>query len=154
MKRLSNSDCDDEVNLIGSDFRNKTVGEKVFQKLFSVFVLVVLYEIEVQISCQKCSFTCCFDFWKKWFKKFMKIIHVWFYWWIFIDGTQVFIDGILWDFLVLYKINFPFTTSETMGGFTSRYGIYELPHEFPNYLKLRILLNYEKSKKCLIFIKW
>ena len=37
--------------------------------------------------------------------------------------------------------NFPLTTSETMCDFTYKHGIYELPHELPNDLRLRILGN-------------
>ena len=36
--------------------------------------------------------------------------------------------------------NFPFTTSETMGDYYKD-GMYELPHELPNDLRLRILGN-------------
>ena len=37
--------------------------------------------------------------------------------------------------------NFPFTTSETMRVITYKHGIYELPHELPNDVKLRTLGN-------------
>ena len=37
--------------------------------------------------------------------------------------------------------NFPFTTSETMRDFSYKHGIYELPHELPNDLRLRIVGN-------------
>ena len=37
---------------------------------------------------------------------------------------------------------------------TYKHGIYELPHEFPNDLRYRILENYEISGKCLNFIEW
>ena len=33
-------------------------------------------------------------------------------------------------------------------------GIYELPHELQNDLRLRILVNQEKSRKCLSLIEW
>ena len=34
---------------------------------------------------------------------------------------------------------------------TYKHGIHELPQELPNELRLRILENYEKLKKCLNF---
>ena len=37
---------------------------------------------------------------------------------------------------------------------TYKHGIYDLPHEFPNDLKLRILGNWEVWGKCLNFIEW
>ena len=37
--------------------------------------------------------------------------------------------------------NFNFTASETMGNYYLKYGIYELPHELPIDLRLRILGN-------------
>ena len=49
--------------------------------------------------------------------------------------------------------NFPFTTSETMQIIAYKHGIYELPHEFPNNLRLRILGNMEMLGKCLNFIE-
>ena len=36
---------------------------------------------------------------------------------------------------------------------TYKHGIYELPHELPNDLRLRILGNSELSGKCLNFIE-
>ena len=36
---------------------------------------------------------------------------------------------------------------------TYKYGIYELPHEMRNDLKLRILGNYEISGNCINFIE-
>ena len=36
---------------------------------------------------------------------------------------------------------------------TYKHEIYELPHELPNDLRLRILRNYEISGKCLSFIQ-
>ena len=36
---------------------------------------------------------------------------------------------------------------------TYKHEIYELPHELPNDLRLRILGNYEISGKCLSFIQ-
>ena len=36
---------------------------------------------------------------------------------------------------------------------TYKNGIYELPHELPDDLRLRILGNYEISGKCLNFIE-
>ena len=37
--------------------------------------------------------------------------------------------------------NFLFTTSETKRVISNKHGIYELPHELPNDLRLRILGN-------------
>ena len=37
--------------------------------------------------------------------------------------------------------NFPFTTSETKRVISNKHGTYELPHELPNDLRLRILKN-------------
>ena len=41
--------------------------------------------------------------------------------------------------------NFSFTTSETRRDFWKKQDVYELPHELPNDLRLRILGNKEKS---------
>ena len=35
-----------------------------------------------------------------------------------------------------------------------KHGIYELPHELPNDLRLRILGNKEISANCLNYIEW
>ena len=37
---------------------------------------------------------------------------------------------------------------------TYKHGIYELPQELPNDLRLRILGNLEISEKCLNVIEW
>ena len=37
---------------------------------------------------------------------------------------------------------------------TYKHGIYEFPHKLPNDLRLRILGNYKRSRKCLNFIVW
>ena len=37
---------------------------------------------------------------------------------------------------------------------TYKHGIWELPHELRNNLRLRILENFEISGKCLNFIEW
>ena len=53
---------------------------------------------------------------------------------------------ILWDFLMLYQISF----SGQMKGsavITNNQGVYELPHNLPNKLRLMILGNYENSGK-------
>ena len=49
----------------GSDLRNKIVRKEVFQKLYSAFVLIVFFEIKIEISRQKSNFTLGFNFWKK-----------------------------------------------------------------------------------------
>ena len=37
--------------------------------------------------------------------------------------------------------NFPFSASETMDGYYYKHGLYKLPHELPNGVRLRILGN-------------
>ena len=37
---------------------------------------------------------------------------------------------------------------------TYKYGLYELPDNFPNDLRLRILENYEILAKCVNFTEW
>ena len=37
---------------------------------------------------------------------------------------------------------------------TYKHAIYELPHELPNDLRLRILRNQKILRKCLNFIEW
>ena len=49
--------------------------------------------------------------------------------------------------------NFPFTTSERCASITYKHGMYELPRELANDLRLRILVNYEISGKCLNLIE-
>ena len=50
--------------------------------------------------------------------------------------------------------NFPFTQVTLCAIITyNKHRIYELPHQLPNNLRLRILENYEKSGKSLNFIK-
>ena len=60
---------------------------------------------------------------------------------------------ILWDSLIFYQILLsPKMKRCTI--ITYRHGIYELPHELPKDLKLRILGNWEILAKCLHCIKW
>ena len=49
----------------------------------------------------------------------------------------------LYNILRLFDVlpNFRFTASETMGTYYYKHGIYELPHELTNNLRLRILGN-------------
>ena len=49
--------------------------------------------------------------------------------------------------------NFPFTTSERILIISIKYGIHELPHELLNALRLRILGNWEISRRSLNFIE-
>ena len=49
--------------------------------------------------------------------------------------------------------NFPFTTSERCASITYKHGMYELPRELTNDLRLKILVNYEISGKCLNLIE-
>ena len=69
-------------------------------------------------------------------------------------GKQATICFILfWDFSMFYQI---FLSSQLKGCgiITYKHGIFELPHELPNYLRLRILENQEISGKCLNFVEW
>ena len=56
------------------------------------------------------------------------------------------IDIIFWDFLILYQIFFSPQVKQSVI-ISNKHGIYELPHELPNNLRLRILWNYERSGK-------
>ena len=49
--------------------------------------------------------------------------------------------------------NFSFTTSERCASITYKHGMYELPRELTNDLRLKILVNYEISGKCLNLIE-
>ena len=58
-----------------------------------------------------------------------------------------------WDFSIFYQI-FLSAQVKRCALTTYKHGIYELPHELPNDLKLRILGNSKISGKCLNFIEW
>ena len=64
--------------------------------------------------------------------------------------TIIFI--IFWDHLIFYQI---FLSSQVTRCviITYKNGIYEVPHELPNDLRLRILGNYKILGKCLNLIK-
>ena len=57
--------------------------------------------------------------------------------------TNIFI--ILRDFLMFYQI-FLSTQAKRCAIISYKHGIYELPHELPSYLRLRILGNQEISE--------
>ena len=56
------------------------------------------------------------------------------------------------DFLMFYQIFFS-PQIKRWAIITYKHGVYELPHELPNDLRLRILGNSEISGKCLILIE-
>ena len=60
---------------------------------------------------------------------------------------------IFWDFSMFYQI-FLLPQVKRCAIITYKHGIYELPHELPNDLRLRILGNYEISGNSLNFIEW
>ena len=60
-------------------------------------------------------------------------------------------DIIFCDFLILYQTFFSQQVKRSMIS-SNKHGIYELPHELPNDLRLRILGNKEKSEKSQSFI--
>ena len=68
-----------------------------------------------------------------------------------IKATIIFI--IIWDFSMFYQI-FLSPQVEWCVIVTYKHGIYELPYELRNHLRLRILRNQEISGKFLIFIEW
>ena len=53
---------------------------------------------------------------------------------------------IFWDFLIIYEILFSLQAKDTVI-IGNKHGIYELPHELPNDVRLRILGNEEKLGK-------
>ena len=61
-------------------------------------------------------------------------------------STIIFI--IFWDFLMFYQFLCSLQVRRC-AIISYKHGIYELPHEFPNNLKLRILGNQKISGKCL-----
>ena len=62
--------------------------------------------------------------------------------------TIIFI--IFCDFLMFYQV-FLSPEVKKCAVITNKHGIYELPHEFPDDLRLRILGNNERSGKCQNF---
>ena len=60
---------------------------------------------------------------------------------------------IFWDFLMFYQIFFS-PQVKRLAIITYKHGIYELPQELPNDLRLKILGNKEISGKCLNFLEW
>ena len=59
---------------------------------------------------------------------------------------------IVWDFLMFYQISLSPQVKQCVI-IAYKHGIYELPHELPSDLRLRILGNQEISGKCLNLIK-
>ena len=60
---------------------------------------------------------------------------------------------ILWDYLMFYQF-FLSPQVKRCTIITCKHGIYELPQELPNDLRLRVLGNYEILGKYLRFIEW
>ena len=60
---------------------------------------------------------------------------------------------IFWDFLMFYQI-FLSPQVKPCAIITYKHDIYQLPHESPNDLRLKILGNKKISGKCLNFIEW
>ena len=60
---------------------------------------------------------------------------------------------ILWDFLMSYQV---FLSSQVKRSaiISNEQGVYELPHELPNNIRLRILGNKEKSGKSQNVLEW
>ena len=56
------------------------------------------------------------------------------------ESCTTIMDIILWDFLILYQIFFSPQVKQSVI-ISNEYGIYDLPHELPNDLRLRILEN-------------
>ena len=63
------------------------------------------------------------------------------------------IEIILWDFLMFYQIFLPPQVKRS-AIVSNKQVVYELPHELPNDLRLRILENKEKSGKSRNLLKW
>ena len=59
---------------------------------------------------------------------------------------------IFWDFL-MFRQTFFSPQVKRWAIVTYKHGLYELPHELPNNLRLRILENQKKSGKCPNFIE-
>ena len=59
---------------------------------------------------------------------------------------------IFWDLLMFYQIFLSPQVKQSVI-ISNKLGIYELPHELPNDLRLRILGNYDKSGKSQNFIE-
>ena len=60
--------------------------------------------------------------------------------------TVTIMEIILWDFLIIYLILLSPQVKQSVI-ISNKRGIYELPHEMPNDLRLRILRNKEKPGK-------
>ena len=56
-------------------------------------------------------------------------------------------------FLMFYQVLL-FSQVQRSAIITYKHDIYKLPHELPNDLRLRILGNYETSRKCLNSLEW
>ena len=59
---------------------------------------------------------------------------------------------ILWDFLMLYQI-FISPQVKRSAIISNKQGVYELPQELPNDLRLKILGNQEQSEKSQNFLE-
>ena len=61
-------------------------------------------------------------------------------------GTPTIMNIIFWDFLMLYQIFFSQQVKQSVI-ISDKHGIYELPHDLPHDLRLRILGKWEGSRK-------
>ena len=60
---------------------------------------------------------------------------------------------LFWDFLLFYQIFLSPKVKQSMI-ISNKQGVYELPHELPNDLRLRILGNKEKLGKSQNLLEW
>ena len=60
---------------------------------------------------------------------------------------------ILWDFLMFYQI-FLSPQVKQSAIVSNKQGVYELPHELPNDLRLRLIGNMKKSGKSRKSLEW
>ena len=66
----------------------------------------------------------------------------------------VIFDGLIHSIILVIFWNFLFTTSEMIGDYSYKHAKYELPGELRNNLRLRILGNWEISRKRINSIEW
>ena len=61
-----------------------------------------------------------------------------------VGTTSMFI--IFWDFLIIEQILLSPQVKQS-GIISNKHGIYELPHELPNHLRLKEIRNYQENFK-------
>ena len=66
---------------------------------------------------------------------------------------QTIIETILWEFLMFYQIFLSWQV-KWCAIISNKQSVYELPHELPNDLRLRILGNNEKLGKSGNVLEW